>query len=105
MTTSQREKLINNILSECKKIRLSKGNDYCLGSQDANRNFKSVGEALNLSPETACMVYYLKHQDAILQYIRTGELKGEGIEEKIKDNINYLLILYSLIYEREKKEN
>jgi len=102
MTYSEREKLIKQLLKECKKIRKTKGADYSLGDKDANRNFKKVAEVLGISPEMALLVYVQKHLDAVYSFVKNGHLKGEGIEEKIKDIVNYFLILYTLLKENGK---
>lgn len=105
MTHQEREKVFEYIQKEIKKIRETKGYDYTLGTGDANRNFKKVAEVLGLTPEQVLWVYVEKHLDAIRSFIKSGELKGEGIEAKILDVINYLGILYSLLLEEGKIKN
>ena len=100
MTNKDREKLIGDILKKCYKIRQTKGVDYCLGSEDVNKNFKSIGERLNLSPEKVLMVYALKHIDSIVSFLKNGQLKGEPVREKIIDSVNYILILWTLLNEK-----
>jgi len=99
MTHKKREKIIKKILQECQHIRNTKGIDYAWGTKDANYNFKRVAQELKLTPEQVCMVYLKKHMDTIYLAIRGEKLKGEALEEKIKDIINYLLILYTLLQE------
>lgn len=99
MTHQEREKIFQYIWKEIKKIRETKGYDYTLGTKDANRNFKKVAENLGLEPETVLWVYLEKHLDAIRTWIKSKRLKGEGIETKILDCINYLGILYSILIE------
>ena len=99
MLNSQREQIFKEIWNKCKKIRATKGKDYA-GGEDVNANFKRCAAKYGITPELALIIYLDKHLDAVTTYINTGELKGEGIEEKIIDIINYYGILLSIIREK-----
>ena len=73
-----------------------------LGSGEKFKNFESVGERLNLSAERVLLVYLLKHIDSIRYYVLHGvEASDEKIEGRILDAVNYLVLLYGIIYEKE----
>ena len=66
------------------------------------RNTLSVGERLGLSAEKVLMVYLLKHMDSIRYYILHGkEASDESIDGRILDAVNYLVLLYGILYEKE----
>ena len=80
----------------------AKGKEYTISNEDKLRNFKFIGERLNLKPETVCMVYLLKHIDSITNYVIQGvESSNEPIEGRIHDVRNYFLLLHALIKERK----
>ena len=55
--------------------------------------------------DTFLMVYLLKHIDSIRYYILHGtEASDEKIEGRILDAVNYLVLLYGMIYEKEHIE-
>ena len=87
------------------KIMYSKGKEYTVSSDDKLKNFKSVGERLNLKPEEILLVYLLKHMDSIRNYVKTGtEACEESISGRIRDASNYLLLLHAMILETKNGE-
>lgn len=100
MNHSERNKLIDELLDGCKKILNTKGLDYA-GLEDANYNFISIGERLGLEPVQILLVYLHKHIDRITNTIKANPGNpiphGESMEESIKDSINYLAILHTLL--------
>ena len=66
------------------------------------KNFKSVGERLNLKPEEILLVYLLKHMDSIRNYVLNGvEASDETISGRVRDARNYLLLLHAIILEEK----
>jgi hypothetical protein len=102
MTNKKREKIINEILKECRGLRATKGIEYS-NDADINANFKSDLD-IGISPEVSCMVFANKHYRAIRSFIKSGTTLSENIEGRIADLINYLLILGSLIRERDNED-
>jgi len=98
MTYKQREQIFKNIWDKCAEIRKTKGTDYS-GNIDVLSNFKKSGAKYNISPEKALLILMDKHFQAIESYVNSGHLQGEGVEEKIIDQINYLGLLLCLIKE------
>ena len=99
MKHKDREKIFKDIWTRIEHTRNTKGLDYS-GLDDVNSNFKRASKKYNISPEKVLMIYVDKHLDAITTYVNKGQLKGEPIDEKIDDVINYMGILLSLIKEK-----
>jgi len=82
----------------------SKGIEYS-GEGDRFRNFKRIGNELDISPEKICFVYLRKHIDGILDYLNkldSGEeiVQSEPIIGRIQDARNYLALLAACISEQ-----
>lgn len=93
----------DKIFTECAAILEAKGPDYS-GLQDRLKNFKEVAAKYDVSAEAAVMIYYEKHMQAVSTYIKSGKLTGEPIREKIKDLINYLVLLGAIIEDNETQQ-
>jgi len=95
--------LMSDLFEQCKKIAESKGKDYTVGSLDALANFKRGGESLGIPPEKVCWIFMNKHYQAITNYVKTGgQSESEPIRERIKDLINYLVLLQAIIVEGQE---
>ena len=99
MKYKNREQIFKDIWTRIEHTRVTKGIDYS-GTEDVNSNFKRAAKKYNISPEKVLMIYVDKHLDAITTYVNKGHLKGEPIDEKIDDVINYMGILLSLTKEK-----
>ena len=87
------------------KIMLDKGKEYTVSDEDKFKNFKSIGERLNLAPKIVVMIYLLKHMDSIRNYVLTGkESSTETIMGRIQDARNYLLLLGGVIEEDKESQ-
>ena len=102
MNSDKRDKLIQVLLNECRKILLAKGQAYS-GDVDANSNFKRNAERLGMTKYQILMVYMNKHFDGINNAIKVNPMypqeKTEGMKSRIIDAINYLCILHTLTEE------
>ena len=98
MTYKEREKIFKEIFKFCEMTWKSKGRDYA--SEDVLSNFKETAKRYGLTPEQTLCVLMDKHNIAIQKYITKGSLKGEPVEDKILDNINYMGMLLCLIKEK-----
>jgi hypothetical protein len=104
MTNKKFYELMDETFEKSKAIARSKGEDYTKGSVDVLANFKEGGVALGIPPMKVCWVFMNKHYQAITSYVCTdGKSESEPIEERIKDNINYNVLLLGLI--KEEREN
>lgn len=100
MTNKAFYELMNNIFADALIIAEQKGADYTKGSTDALANFKEGGKAIGINPKEVCWVFMNKHYQAIINYVRTdGKSESEPISERIKDMINYLVLLQAIITE------
>jgi len=111
MNAQDFDKLTDTFLADLRGIQKTKGAEYC-GSDDRFANFKRGAEAIGLAPETVLWIYLSKHIDSLATYVKQltdgSTLKdiesklSEPIEGRIKDAINYLLLLAGLTAERRK---
>jgi len=82
--------LVKNMQEEEQDILFRKGQDYQCGSNDVLANFRRIAERLSLSPLEVWAVYFLKHIDAILTFVRQGTVASEDIKGRFNDARNYL---------------
>lgn len=92
--------LKEKLLPECVAIMKSKGESYS-GKEDKLGNFKRCSKLADIPVKKAWFVYFVKHYDALTSYIRGEYSDSESIEGRIKDMINYLILLYAIIYEEQ----
>lgn len=96
---------MTEVFENCKAIAKSKGEDYTKGSLDALANFKEGGQDISLEPAKVCWVFMNKHYQAITNYVKTGgKSESEPIDLRIKDLINYLVLLQAIIEEEKSIE-
>jgi len=97
---------IDEAIIECIRVMTAKSIDYstALGSGDRLYNFKKAGEDLGLPMEQVLWTYLWKHWAAITRYCKDGKVDSEGIKGRIVDGINYLLILFKMVCERQHAE-
>jgi hypothetical protein len=82
----------------------AKGPDYARqgaapGEDDCNNNFKQVARRTGNTAYQVWAVYWIKHVLAIETWLSVGKLLSEGIEGRIVDAVNYLLILATMLHE------
>lgn len=95
--------LSDKILEEARQIQIDKGREYTVSDNDKFKNFKSIGNRMKVDAKAVVMIYLLKHMDSIRNYVLTGtEASDESIDGRIIDAINYLLLLYGIIYEEKQ---
>ena len=76
----------------------SKGGEYSRCNM-ANANFHRIALFLGISSEEVCIVYLLKHLDALLHIVKTGKSNSESARSRLHDLSNYTEILHSLMCE------
>ena len=109
--TQECEELIKDATQNIMK---RKGREYA-GDLDRLANFKRGANNVGVNPETILYTYFSKHIDSLSTFIKDLEREknlevvtnrlSEPIQERIKDSINYLLLLNGLIVERAETEN
>lgn len=107
MTNEQRNDIAQNIFNECLHLLKNKGIAYS-GEEDVNSNFKVVAQLIGRTKYEVWSVYFMKHILSILHAIEHNPHapveKTEGMNGRIYDAINYLIILASLIDEDKQGE-
>ena len=94
-------KWADSMQEEENRLMAVKGEEYTVSDEDKFKNFKSIGERMNLKAEQVCLIYLLKHMDSIRNYVLTGsEVSEEPIIGRIQDARNYLLLLGGIIEEK-----
>lgn len=102
MNREQMYKVIEEFLEErCFGSMRTKGEDY-ESRGDAFASLKANAERNFVTPERVQMILLTKHMDAITTWIERGVLSSEGIDERIADAVNMLLILYAYLHDEEK---
>lgn len=114
MTFEVFDKLIRKFFQiNCVELMLAKNKEYARG-KDKLHNFKRTGERRRKSPEEALAGMQEKHRTSIDDMVQDLEerFKTEGPnfkitkkelaiwEEKLRDDINYDLLLWALLNER-----
>jgi len=98
-------KWADEMVAQESDIMFNKGEEYTVNDEDKFKNFKSIAERINSTPEIVALVYLLKHMDSIRNYVLHGkESSDETIEGRIHDARNYLLLLGGIIKENKEKE-
>ena len=97
-------KLSDEFLAECKNIQVEKGREYTVDSSDKFKNFKSIGQRLDLDAKMVALVYMLKHMDSIRAYILSGKEGSEGLKGRCQDLVNYAIMLWAMDHEEKAFE-
>ena len=101
MTPAEFAKLIEETHQKERDILTSKGKEYARSATDVLANFKRTAESLGVRPEQAWGSHFIKHVDAILSYVKNEKVfSSEGIEGRIYDAANYLLLLLGILKEK-----
>ena len=78
--------------------------EYTQGDLKTDRlaNFYRLASELDLDPKMVCWVYLKKHLDSIACYVKNNtEYSDEGIEGRIHDARNYLVLLNGIIQQQK----
>jgi|GEM_PF-2894518 len=103
MNLKQRNQYILKATKRRMKILSSKGRDYSI-STNAFDNFNRGSRMLGLDRKIVLWVYFMKHIDAISNFISKGKLESEPIQGRLDDARNYLDILDAMIKEENDDE-
>jgi hypothetical protein len=94
------EHLMADTFTTVRGLNRTKGLEYAT-SDEALANFYRRAEALGIDPMTVWAVLFGKHVDAVMSYVREGEVQSEPIEGRIHDLILYSVLLLGLIKDAE----
>ena len=108
MNTNNFNKLLALRIADMQATLASKSAEYST-SVDKLHNFKRAGRIMDCSPQRALLGMYVKHLTSILDIIDRAD-KGELPDldlwnEKIRDSINYLVLLEAIIKEQIEDAN
>lgn len=96
------DKIVEETCSQTKEVLIKKGKEYA--RENRYSNFEKVGRRHAISPEQALWYLRDKHEASIDDMIKDLEKDKlptkELIDEKIGDDINYLLLLKGMLYRR-----
>ena len=77
----------------------AKGDDYTRHEPDRLSNFKRSGAALGLTPLQVWGIFINKHIDAVMAYVKTGQVESESIYGRLDDIVNYCYLGEAIIRE------
>lgn len=105
MQNKEFDDVVNQTMEETALLLKRKGLEY---SSDADRlsAFKDIAKEAGVSSKQALLVLKSKHTGAIAKYIRNDakglqQILNEPIEQRIYDDINYLILLLGLLKEEQ----
>ena len=106
MTAKEYKKLREEFISNAFKISDDKRIEYTEGNHVDNVlwNFENIAKLVNLELLQVISVYYQKHNSSINNYFKDGKEYSEPIEGRIKDMINYLLLMVAMLHKYKKGE-
>jgi hypothetical protein len=100
--------VVEKTLAECQHILGTKGSDY---TDHGNRywQFRLIAQMLGITPYQVWGVFALKHMLRVTTAIHRNPeapvTAGEPLEESIRDNINYELLLRGMLEDDTAKTN
>lgn len=94
------DNLIERRLEKIRFTLTKKAQEYAT-SNDRFHNFKVAAQIENTTPEKALKGMMVKHEVSVKDLIEgRGDITAALIDEKIGDNINYLILLEGLLKEK-----
>ena len=91
------------VMRKCWEIYNAKGRDYTIATEDRLHNFRTEAQLLGITMMQVLHIYFYKHFASFTAYCKTGKVESEGIESRIFDMINYLILAHKII--EEEKNN
>lgn len=101
MNNNKFTEVVLGIVDECKELLIKKGEDYST-DKDRISHFKDAERFTSLSRWQVWEALFFKHIQGIRTYMKSGR-KGlnEDIHHRIRDAINYLIILEAMLVEEK----
>ncbi len=90
---------ITEFLDRVEREVVKKNADYAGDSPNPFAAFDRAAAELGLSREQVWAVFYMKHVQAVLRYIKTGKLDSESINSRLIDLAAYPAILAAMVAE------
>ena len=105
MTKQEFEENKKDLLEECQKIMDAKQPEYTQKNLDVLHNFKCSAKFIGIEPMEVWAVFFNKHIQAILTHAGDPNMpQAEPMLTRYADAINYLLLGFSLLQDRPKKD-
>ncbi len=104
MTAEEFDGFVKLFFGKCYDLLTKKGDVYA-GRSDRFSNFKNLSMQLGVGKYIVWAVYFQKHCNAILTWIRNEYQDVESIEQRIIDVINFLFLLAGMIEEDKQSQN
>lgn len=105
MTHEKFNKVVEETLEICKNTLMKKQDEYNL-DEDRLSFFKQGTDLTKLSPERTLYMFMYKHIKSLADMVASEKSYPKDLWlEKIKDNINYLLLLRALLEDDELMED
>ena len=103
MNKKEYDKLRTKFIEETLSLSDTKRIEYTEGNHNDNVlwNFDNISSNLGIAPIEVLSVYLSKHISSLFSYFKTRKTYSEPIEERVKDIINYLLLMVAMI-ERDR---
>jgi len=106
MNNEQFESFLNAAIGICRETLEKKKEEYA-SDKDRFHNFITAGVIKGESPEKALWGMYVKHLVSVIdivEKIERGEQVPSNYVEKMIDSVNYNLLLWGLLEDRDQKE-
>lgn len=105
MTKQEFEETKKYLLDICQQIMDAKQPEYTQKNLDILHNFKCSAKFINIEPMEVWAVFFNKHIQSILAHAGDPTMhQAEPLETRYADAINYLLLGFSLLQDRPKKD-
>jgi hypothetical protein len=97
-------RVVDDRINSIRRVLISKAKEYATDG-DRFHNFNVAARIAGTTPENALMGMRLKHEVSVMDLVeiaasRPWDLTVAMVEEKIGDNINYLILLEGMLKQR-----
>lgn len=100
MTQDQMKQVMVRVFAECQTLRDAGQKEYA-GGEESFGNFNRLAGLLGINRKAVLMVYFTKHFDGIMSYVRGHRSQREDVRGRINDAIVYLCLLRGMVEEEE----
>lgn len=92
MSTDRFYAMVQATLLKCIEVMQTKGKEYTEGSDNKLANFEAESLETDVPVLDIIHIFSNKHQRAINNYRKTGQVESEALEMRFVDRINYLFL-------------
>lgn len=103
MLKTEFKELLDLMEAEEHETILGKGEEYTRSQADRLASFKEIASHAGITPKQVCMVFMMKHWQALANFVSTGQEKSnEGVYGRIMDLRVYLSLMRAIIKEERQ---